>query len=83
VERGRGRGYPYRPLGNTGEKVSVIGLGGSHIGRPTEEESIRIVRTAIDSGVNFLDNCWDYYHGMCEVRMEKPCAMATATASFS
>lgn len=62
---------PYRPLGNTGEKVSVIGLGGSHIGRPTEEESIRIVRTAIDSGVNFLDNCWDYYHGMCEVRMGK------------
>lgn len=62
---------PYRPLGNTGEKVSVIGLGGSHIGRPTEEESIRIVRTAIDSGVNFLDNCWDYYRGLCEVRMGK------------
>ncbi len=62
---------PYRPLGPTGEKVSVIGLGGSHIGRPTEEDSIRIVRTAIDSGVNFLDNCWDYYRGMCETRMGK------------
>ncbi len=62
---------PWRPLGNTGEKVSVIGLGGSHIGRPTEPESIRLVRTAVDSGVNFLDNCWDYYGGACEVRMGK------------
>jgi predicted aldo/keto reductase-like oxidoreductase len=62
---------PYRPLGRTGEKVSLIGLGGSHLGRPSEEESIRIVRTAIDNGINFLDNCWDYYRGMCEVRMGK------------
>jgi aryl-alcohol dehydrogenase-like predicted oxidoreductase len=62
---------PYRPLGSTGEKVSVIGLGGSHIGRPTEEESIRIVRTAVDSGVNFMDNSWDYYGGACEMRMGK------------
>ena len=62
---------PYRPLGNTGEKVSVIGLGGSHIGRPTEEESIRIVRAAVDNGVNFMDNSWDYYRGACEMRMGK------------
>jgi uncharacterized protein len=60
---------PYRPLGRTGEKVSLIGLGGFHLGRPTEEESIRIVRTAIDNGVNFMDNCWDYYHGASEMRM--------------
>ena len=69
--RGSKADIPYRPLGNTGETVSVIGLGGSHIGRPSEQDSIRIVRTAIDSGVNFLDNCWDYYRGMCEVRMGK------------
>ena len=62
---------PYRPLGRTGEKVSLIGLGGSHLGRPSEEESIRIVRTAIDNGINFLDNCWDYSRGACEVRMGK------------
>jgi predicted aldo/keto reductase-like oxidoreductase len=62
---------PYRPLGNTGEKVSVIGLGGAHLGRPTEAESIRIVRAAVDSGANFMDNCWDYYRGLCEVRMGK------------
>ena len=62
---------PYRPLGRTGEKVSLIGLGGFHLGRPTEEESIRIVRTAIDNGVNFMDNCWDYYHGASEMRMGK------------
>ena len=63
--------FPYRPLGNTGEKVSVIGLGGSHLGRPTEELSIRILRTAVDNGINFMDNCWDYYNGMCEERMGK------------
>ena len=62
---------PYRLLGNTGEKVSVIGLGGSHLGRPNEADSIRILRTAVDSGVNFMDNCWDYYNGLCETRMGK------------
>src|SRR3954454_15180124 len=62
----------YRPLGKTGERVSVIGLGGSHIGRPKEEqEGIRIIRTAIDRGINFMDNCWDYANGKCEVWMGK------------
>ena len=52
--------------------VSAIGLGGFHIGqKPTEEEAIRIVRTALDSGINFLDNCWDYNGGASEVRMGK------------
>jgi len=65
-------GIPYRPLGSTGELVSAVGLGGSHIGRkPTDEEAIRIVRTALDSGINFLDNCWDYNGGDSEVRMGK------------
>ncbi len=62
----------YRPLGRTGEKVSVLGLGGAHIGRQSDEdESIRIVRTAIDNGVTFMDNCWDYSNGQSEVRMGK------------
>lgn len=63
---------PYRTLGRTGEKVSLLGLGGAHAGRPKEEaDSISIIRTAIDEGVNFLDNCWDYNNGICEERMGK------------
>ena len=62
----------YRTLGKTGERVSAIGLGGSHIGRPKEEqEGIRIIRSAIDRGMNFMDNCWDYADGKCEVWMGK------------
>jgi aryl-alcohol dehydrogenase-like predicted oxidoreductase len=62
----------YRPLGRTGEKVSVLGLGGSHIGRQKEEqESIRIIRAAIDRGLTFMDNCWDYHGGESERRMGK------------
>ena len=57
----------YRKLGRTGERVSAIGLGGSHIGNPREEsEAIRIVRSAIDRGINFMDNCWDYHDGRSE-----------------
>jgi aryl-alcohol dehydrogenase-like predicted oxidoreductase len=57
----------YRTLGKTGERVSAIGLGGSHIGRPREEqEAIRLIRTAIDRGITFMDNCWDYANGKCE-----------------
>src|SRR5579864_322369 len=63
---------PRRILGRTGEKVSMVGLGGFHIGSQKEEqESIRIIRTALDNGVNFLDNCWDYNGGQSEVRMGK------------
>ena len=63
---------PYRTLGRTGEKVSAIGLGGFHIGVPKdEEEGIRIIRSAIDRGITFLDNCWDYHDGGSEIRMGK------------
>jgi len=60
----------YRELGRTGEKVSVIGLGGYHIGKQEDPaESIRLTRTAIDHGITFMDNCWDYNGGISEVRM--------------
>src|SRR3954464_13504515 len=64
---------PYRTLGRTGERVSAIGIGGYHLGKPylAEPESIRIIRTAIDNGVNFLDNSWDYNDGQSELRMGK------------
>jgi aryl-alcohol dehydrogenase-like predicted oxidoreductase len=64
---------PYRQLGRTGEKVSAIGLGGWHLGFKSidDELAIRIIRTAIDSGINFMDNCWDYNDGASEKRMGK------------
>src|SRR2546425_7002411 len=64
---------PYRTLGRTGERVSAIGLGGWHLGleRVDEQLSVRIIRTAIDRGINFLDNCWDYNDGASEIRMGK------------
>jgi len=62
----------YRQLGRTGERVSAIGLGGYHIGVPADErESIRLIRSAIDRGINFLDNSWDYMDGKCEIWMGK------------
>ena len=63
----------YREIGSTGEKVSAIGIGGWHLGRKGVDEAlaIRIVRTAVDGGINFLDNCWDYNDGASEIRMGK------------
>jgi aryl-alcohol dehydrogenase-like predicted oxidoreductase len=63
----------YRTLGSTGERVSAIGVGGWHLGLANvdEELAIRIVRSAIDRGINFLDNCWDYNEGASEKRMGK------------
>ena len=63
----------YRTLGSTGEKVSAIGVGGWHLSLKHVDEklSLRIVRTAIDRGINFMDNCWDYNDGESERRMGK------------
>ncbi|EAZ93097.1 aldo/keto reductase [Crocosphaera chwakensis] len=63
----------YRELGSTGEKVSVIGLGGWHIGldKVDEELSLKIIQTAIDRGITFMDNSWDYNGGISEQRMGK------------
>jgi len=63
----------HRTLGSTGEKVSAIGVGGWHLGLKTVDEqlAIRIVRSAIDRGINFLDNSWDYNDGASEKRMGK------------
>jgi aryl-alcohol dehydrogenase-like predicted oxidoreductase len=66
----------YRTLGRTGERVSVIGLGGWHIGQPAlaEHESMQLIRQAIDRGMTFMDNCWDYNDGLSETRMGKAIA---------
>ena len=68
-----GSGMIYRTLGSTGEKVSALGLGGYHIGKKdlSEEEGIQLIRAALDRGMNFLDNCWDYNGGVSEIRMGK------------
>jgi aryl-alcohol dehydrogenase-like predicted oxidoreductase len=64
------RAIPRRTLGRTGEQVSMIGLGGFHIGVPKDRrQSTRIIRSALDAGVSFLDNCWDYHDGDSELRM--------------
>lgn len=63
----------YRKLGTTGETVSAIGLGGSHIGKPALDEAaaIKLMHEAIDRGITFLDNSWDYNEGQSELRMGK------------
>jgi aryl-alcohol dehydrogenase-like predicted oxidoreductase len=63
---------PKRLLGKTGERVSMIGLGGYHLAReggPDRKTAIAIMHRAIDSGITFFDNCWDYNHGESEDRM--------------
>ena len=68
-----GSEIPYRKLGKTGVEVSLVGLGGWHLGFEymDDETSIRIIRTALDNGINFMDNCWDYNEGASEIRMGK------------
>jgi predicted aldo/keto reductase-like oxidoreductase len=63
----------YRKLGSTGEQVSAIGLGGWHLSLKHVDEQLatRIVHTAIDRGITFMDNCWDYNGGASEIRMGK------------
>jgi uncharacterized protein len=69
-------GMIYRTLGRTGERVSAIGLGGYHIGKASiqEPDAIQLIRKAVDSGITFLDNCWDYNDGQSELRMGKALA---------
>jgi predicted aldo/keto reductase-like oxidoreductase len=63
---------PYRPLGRTGEKVSLLGMGGWQFGRmASEEECTRFVRTGIDEGINYIEAAWDYHAGLSEYRMGK------------
>ena len=66
----------YRPFGRTGERVSAIGLGGYHVAKASvsEQESIQLMRQAIDRGINFFDNSWSYNNGESEVRMGKALA---------
>ncbi|MGI8856628.1 MAG: aldo/keto reductase [Thermomicrobiales bacterium] len=60
----------YRTLGKTGERVSAIGLGGAHVARPQDPaETTRLIHGAIDGGITFMDNCWDYHAGQAEVKM--------------
>ena len=61
----------YRSLGSTGEQVSAIGVGGSHVGKPalSDAESIRLIHEAVDRGITFMDNSWDYNEDRSELRM--------------
>jgi aryl-alcohol dehydrogenase-like predicted oxidoreductase len=67
-------GIPRRPFGRTGEDVSLLCVGGAHIGSPDEQTGIRIIHTCIDAGANFLDNAWEYNEGVSEIRMGKALA---------
>jgi predicted aldo/keto reductase-like oxidoreductase len=72
VSRPQNPAMIYRELGTTGERVSVIGMGGFHLAKDssiTAEDAIRLVRSASDQGITFFDNCWDYNDGISEVRM--------------
>ena len=61
---------PTRPFGRTGERVSVLGLGGWHVGLPkSDRAAVRLIHAAVDAGITFLDNAWDYNDGLSETRM--------------
>src|SRR3954454_24183196 len=70
-------GIPLRPLGKTGEMVSLLCLGGHSSTNPqnlSEKESLRLIQRAVDEGITFMDNCWDYHDGGAEERMGKALA---------
>jgi uncharacterized protein len=66
---------PRRPFGKSGDQVSIIGIGGFHLGEPKDEaEAVRIVHAAVDAGINFFDNAWEYHKGLSEERLGKALA---------
>jgi predicted aldo/keto reductase-like oxidoreductase len=66
---------PTRPFGRHQDRVSILGLGGFHVGLPsTDAEAVRLVHAAIDAGITFMDNAWDYNNGLSEKRMGKAIA---------
>ena len=74
---------PRRPLGTTGFRVSALGLGGYHLGLiGSEREAISIVHAAIDAGVTFMDNAWEYHDGQSERRMGKALAAGWRDRAF-
>jgi predicted aldo/keto reductase-like oxidoreductase len=75
---------PYRTLGRTGERVSIIGIGGYHLGKSDvdPQEATRIVQKGLDEGISFLDNCWDYNGGESEVRMGRALAGGYRNKAF-
>lgn len=79
-----GQTVPTRALGHTGERVSCIGMGGYHLGQAklSEQESIQLIRQAVDRGITFLDNCWDYNDGVSEVRMGRALADGYRNKAF-
>jgi aryl-alcohol dehydrogenase-like predicted oxidoreductase len=67
---GEGESVPLRPLGKTGEKVSVLGVGGYHLGSTkNQQEATELVATAMGAGINFFDNCWEYHDGVSEEKL--------------
>jgi len=76
TSKGSGSGVPTRELGRTGQPISIIGLGGWHVRAIKEDaEAIRVMHAAIDEGINFFDNAWDYWDGAAEEIMGKALAM--------
>lgn len=75
MQESGGSGIPTRAFGRHQERVPIVGLGGYHIGLPPEDEAIRIMHEAIDEGMTFFDNAWDYHDGRSEEVMGK--ALAT------
>jgi predicted aldo/keto reductase-like oxidoreductase len=70
-------GLPMRPLGRTGQNVSILCLGGHASTNPQkleEKDSLRLIQRAVDEGITFMDNCWDYHDGVAEERMGKALA---------
>src|SRR5262245_58036721 len=70
-----GKGVPQRPLGSTGVQVSIVCLGGWHIGQAAKDDgepaAVKLMHRALDEGVTFFDNCWDYHDGLSEEVMGK------------